>query len=94
MQVTNSMPVSTLGFLDECHEIVLKHLRPQIKKMFESSDLAFLEFAEKAQSNASQLRFFEAMTVIQVSGEKSTVSGGPPGEGVKCRQPGPNVSGQ
>jgi len=65
MQVTNSMPVSTLGFLDECHEIVLKHLRPQIKRMFESSDLAFLEFAEKAQSNASQLRFFEAMTVIQ-----------------------------
>ena len=65
MQVTNSMPVSTLGFLDECHDIVLKHLRPQIKKMFESSDLAFLEFAEKAQSNASQLRFFEAMTVIQ-----------------------------
>ena len=65
MQATNSMPVSTLGFLDECHDIVLKYLQPQIKKMFESSDLAFLEFAEKAQSNASQLRFFEAMTVIQ-----------------------------
>jgi hypothetical protein len=65
MQATNSIPASTLGFLDECHNMVLEHLRPHIKKLFESSDLAFLEFAEKAQSNASQLRFFEAMTVIQ-----------------------------
>ena len=65
MQATNSMPASTLGFLDECHNIVLEHLHKQIKKMFENSDLAFLEFAEKAQSSASQLRFFEAMTVIQ-----------------------------
>jgi hypothetical protein len=65
MQATNSMPVATLGFLDECHDIVLKHLRPHIKKMFESSDLAFIEFAEKSQSSDSQLRFYEAMTVIQ-----------------------------
>ena len=65
MQATNSMPVATLSFLDECHDIVLKHLRPHIKKMFENSDLAFIEFAEKSQSSASQLRFFEAMTVIQ-----------------------------
>jgi len=65
MQATNSMPVATLGFLDECHDIVLKHLRPHIKKMFENSDLAFIEFAEKSQSSASQLRFYEAMTIIQ-----------------------------
>jgi len=65
MQATNSMPATTLGFLDECHDIVLKHLQPHIKKMFENSDTAFLEFAEKAQSSASQLRFFEAMNVIQ-----------------------------
>ena len=69
MQATNSMPASTLGFLDECHNIVLEHLHKQVKKMFESSDLAFLEFAEKAQSSASQLRFFEAMTVIQKNRE-------------------------
>ena len=69
MQATNSMPTSTLGFLDECHNIVLEHLNKQVKKMFESSDLAFLEFAEKAQSSASQLRFFEAMTVIQKNRE-------------------------
>jgi hypothetical protein len=69
MQATNSMPASTLGFLDECHNIVLEHLHKQIKKMFESSDLAFIEFAEKAQSSASQLHFFEAMTVIQKNRE-------------------------
>lgn len=65
MQATNSMPAATLGLLDECHDIVLTHLRPHIKKMLESSDLAFIEFAEKSQSSTSQLRFFEAMTVIQ-----------------------------
>ena len=65
MQANRSMPASTLSFLDECHDLVLEHLRPHIKKMFESSDLAFLEFAEKAQSNTSQHGFFEAMTVIQ-----------------------------
>jgi hypothetical protein len=69
MQATYSMPASTLGFLDECHNIVLEHLHKQIKKMFESSDLAFIEFAEKAQSSASQLHFFEAMTVIQKNRE-------------------------
>ena len=65
MQATKSMPATTLGFLDECHNIVLKHLRDHISKMFENSDTAFLEFAEKSQSTSSQLRFFEAMNVIQ-----------------------------
>jgi hypothetical protein len=65
IQATNSMPAATLGLLDECHDIVLTHLRPHIKKLFESSDLAFIEFAEKSESSTSQLRFFEAMTVIQ-----------------------------
>ena len=69
MQATKSMPVTTLGFLDKCHDIVLKHLREHVKKMFENSDTAFLEFAEKSQSSASQLRFFEAMNVIQKNRE-------------------------
>jgi hypothetical protein len=69
MQATKSMPATTLGFLDECHDIVLKHLREHVKKMFENSDTAFLEFAEKSQSSASQLRFFEAMNVIQKNRE-------------------------
>jgi len=61
----HGMPLPTHNFLNECHDIVLKYLRPQIKEMFESSDEAFIEFAEKAQSNDSQLSFFEAMSVIQ-----------------------------
>ncbi len=69
MQATKSMPATTLGFLDKCHDIVLKHLREHVKKMFENSDTAFLEFAEKSQSSASQLRFFEAMNVIQKNRE-------------------------
>ena len=69
MQATKSMPATTLGFLDKCHDIVLKHLREHVKKIFENSDTAFLEFAEKSQSSASQLRFFEAMNVIQKNRE-------------------------
>jgi hypothetical protein len=69
MQATKSMPATTLGFLDECHDIVLKHLREHVKIMFENSDTAFLEFAEKSQSSASQLRFFEAMNIIQKNRE-------------------------
>jgi len=69
MQATKSMPATTLGFLDECNNIVLKHLRQHVKKMFENSDTAFLEFAEKSQSSASQLHFFEAMNVIQKNRE-------------------------
>jgi hypothetical protein len=65
MQVNNSIPISTINFLDECHSLVIEHLRPHIKKMFEGSDMAFMEFAEKAQSSISQRAFFEAMTIVQ-----------------------------
>jgi hypothetical protein len=65
MQATNSMPVSTLTFLDECHSLVIEHLRPHIKKMFENCDTAFMDFAGKAQSNAIQRSFFEAMAVVR-----------------------------
>ncbi|MCK5480672.1 MAG: DUF1631 domain-containing protein, partial [Gammaproteobacteria bacterium] len=65
MQATNSMPVSTITFLDECHSLVIEHLRPHIKKMFENCDTAFTDFAGKAQSNAIQSSFFEAMAVVR-----------------------------
>ena len=51
--------------LDECHELVRSQLRSLLQKMFENSNLAFLEFAEKAQSSASQIQFMEGLTVIQ-----------------------------
>jgi len=65
MQATNSMPVSTITFLDECHSLVIEHLRPHINKMFENCDTAFMDFAQKAQSNSIQGRFFEAMAVVR-----------------------------
>lgn len=67
MQATNSMPVSTITFLDECHSLVIEHLRPHINKMFENCDTAFMDFAQKAQSNSIQSRFFEAMAVVRMN---------------------------
>lgn len=58
------------SFMDGCHEMVLNHLRPQIRKMFENCDIALLEFSEKAQSSASQIRFMEAGTIIKNNRKK------------------------
>ena len=65
MQATNSIPVSTITFLDECHSLVIEHLRPHINKMFENCDTAFMDFAQKAQSNSIQGRFFETMAMVR-----------------------------
>jgi len=53
------------SFMDGCHEMALDHLKPHIQKMFENCHLALLEFAEKAQSSASQIRFMEAGNIIR-----------------------------
>lgn len=58
------------SFMDGCHEMVLNHLRPQIQEMFENCSVALLEFSEKAQSSASQIRFMEAGTIITNQREK------------------------
>ncbi|MEN8204899.1 MAG: DUF1631 domain-containing protein [Pseudomonadota bacterium] len=55
----------TNNFMDSCHEMALDHIKPHIQKMFENCNIALLEFAEKAQSNASQIRFMEAGTIIR-----------------------------
>jgi hypothetical protein len=55
----------TTALLNDCHGMALTHLRPYLDKLFKNSDLALLEFAEKAQTEASQIRFMEAMSVIQ-----------------------------
>ena len=51
--------------MDGCHEMALDHLKPHIRKMFENCNIALLEFAEKAQSNTSQIRFMEAGSIIK-----------------------------
>ena len=55
----------TNSFMDDCHQMVRDHLSPYLKKMFENCNLAMLEFADKAESNTSQIRFMEAGNIIK-----------------------------
>lgn len=64
MQATSSTHAWSSTILDDCHRLVLTHLHAYMKKMFENSDTAFQDFIDKAQSSASQLRFAEAMNLI------------------------------
>lgn len=52
--------------IDECRLMVTSHLMPLFSNLFENADVVLLEFAEKAESNVAQQRFFEAMKEIQV----------------------------
>lgn len=65
MQSTASHQSRTATLLEDCQSLVLKLLQPKIRKLFESSNVAFLEFSEKAQTGSSQIRFMEAMTLVQ-----------------------------
>ncbi len=65
MHATANNQAWTIALLNDCHSMALAHLRPHLDKLFMNSDLAFLEFAEKAQTEASQIRFMEAMSIIQ-----------------------------
>ena len=51
--------------LDSCQEMEFSHLRPLMDRMFENADVALLDFAEKAESNAAQAVFFEAMNEVR-----------------------------
>ena len=70
MQATPNTQVWGTTLLDDCQGMALSHLQPHLQKMFENSNLAFLEFAEKAQSSASQIQFMEALTIIQKNRSK------------------------
>lgn len=52
--------------VDECRQMVISHVMPLMSDLFENADVALLEFAEKAESNQAQQRFFEAMNEVQV----------------------------
>ncbi len=65
MHATKTNHAWTTALLSDCHSMALAHLRPHLENLFVNSDLAFLEFAEKSQTEASQIRFMEAMSVIQ-----------------------------
>jgi hypothetical protein len=52
------------GLLDECRNIAVRHLGMHCGGLFESVGDALLEFADKAENNALQARFFEAIQAI------------------------------
>jgi hypothetical protein len=54
------------SLIEECRQMVVSHLTPLFSNLFENADVVLLEFAEKAESNQAQQRFFEAMKEIQV----------------------------
>ncbi len=73
MHATSNTHAWASTILDDCHRLVLTHIHALMKKMFENSDTAFQEFIDKAQSNASQIRFMEAMSIINKN--RPTVEG-------------------
>jgi len=64
MQATSSTHAWATAIIDDCHSLVLTQLHALMKKMFENTDTAFQEFIDKAQSSTSQIRFMEAMSII------------------------------
>ena len=53
------------ALLDEGRDMVLVFLSAQLNDLFNSTDEALLDFAEQAESNAIQSRFFEAIGAVR-----------------------------
>ncbi len=51
--------------LESCRETVHSYCAERLGKLFEQAGTALLDFAERAESNALQGRFFEAITLLQ-----------------------------
>ena len=60
-----SIATSNKKILDKCHKMVNSHLTALMDRMFENADVGFLDFADKAESNAAQALFFEAMAEVR-----------------------------
>lgn len=50
--------------MNDCHLMVDSHVMPLVSQLFDNAAPVLLEFAEKAQSNTAQHRFFEAMRAV------------------------------
>jgi len=50
--------------LGECKDMVMVYLTTQLNELFEQIEPVFLDFAKKAETNASQARFFEAINHV------------------------------
>ncbi len=58
---TGTLPPRFRELMQGCREMVRSHLLPLFQGLLENGDIALLEFASKAESNAMQSKFFEAM---------------------------------
>jgi hypothetical protein len=58
-------PVRIARVLEQCRDIVLVFSDAQMSELFENAGAALLDFAERAENNTIQGRFFEAMSFIQ-----------------------------
>ncbi|WP_428634384.1 DUF1631 domain-containing protein [Sedimenticola sp.] len=50
--------------LSECRDMVMVYLTTQLNELFEQIEPVFLDFAKKAETNALQVRFFDAINHI------------------------------
>ena len=53
------------SLMAQCRDMAISHLAPLFKEMEENIEVALLDFAEKAESNAAQTAFFEAMGEVR-----------------------------
>ena len=51
--------------MDQCRDMVVIFSNSQLTELFEHAGAALLDFAERAENNTIQGRFFEAMGLIQ-----------------------------
>ena len=61
----NSSPQIPQQLLDHCRQLTISFTDTQLAELFENAGAALLDFAERAESNAVQGRFFEAMNELQ-----------------------------
>jgi hypothetical protein len=59
------LPPRFKELLQGCRQMVHSHLTPLFQIMLENADVALLDFAGKAESNAAQGKFFEAMQELK-----------------------------
>lgn len=62
---TGQLPPRFKELMQGCRDMVRSHLTPLFLTMLENADVALLDFASKAESNAAQGKFFEAMQELR-----------------------------
>lgn len=72
--IPNKLQPHFSGLLVNCRNVCVTRLSALIKQMFQQADSALLEFANKAQSNMVQTRFFEAIREVHAKHDDVTLS--------------------